>query len=174
MWSPWRRHPVSPLGLKIRRCLEKALGNQGHAKETIRQMSRGILKGDPFPPEVVEQAREDINGLFAAQLAAWKPKAPPLVHSISVKLLGIIMKALGDPDHDIMADYEAGVRLGVGTRLPRTPDVFPEKVKWNVPGQSSADPDAEITGPGVLITPLLWTTWPRLRLCSRIKLAGDR
>ena len=37
------------------------------------------------------------------------------------------MRRFDDPDWAVMHDYEVGVRLGVGIRMPRTPLRFPER-----------------------------------------------
>ena len=57
--------------------------------------------------------------------------------------MGSVLKALGDPDHEIMGTYAVGVPVGLGTDLPRTPKVFPEKTKWSLPEQSEWGGDTE-------------------------------
>ena len=49
-----------------------------------------------------------------------------------LKLIGIILKTLGDPDWGYPEQLEKGVPLGVGIDLPRTPYLYNEKVKWNL------------------------------------------
>ena len=44
----------------------------------------------------------------------------------------------GDPDWEVMREYEIGVRIGAGTQMPRTPAVFAPKTKWALPGQADA------------------------------------
>ncbi len=59
---------------------------------------------------------------------------------IDVGLLGSALQEAGDPDWQCMEDFEKGVRIGVGVRLPRTPRVFGRKVRWKFEAQR--DPEA--------------------------------
>jgi len=52
-----------------------------------------------------------------------------------MRLLGALLKSAADPDADAIADFAGGVRLGVGTRMPRIPAVYPRKVRWSLPEQ---------------------------------------
>jgi hypothetical protein len=47
-------------------------------------------------------------------------------------MLSVLLKELGDPDWAFVKDLEKGVALGVGIKMPRTPEVFEEKTKWNL------------------------------------------
>jgi len=52
-----------------------------------------------------------------------------------MRLLGALLKATADPDAEAIANFASGVRLGVGTRMPRIPAVYPRKVRWSLPEQ---------------------------------------
>ena len=45
----------------------------------------------------------------------------------------------GDPDASGMSQFAEGVRLGVTTRLPRTPAVYPRKTRWRLESQACKD-----------------------------------
>ena len=54
---------------------------------------------------------------------------------IDVLLLGAVLRAIGDPDAEIMALYAVGVPLGLNVELPRTPAVFPPKLRYSLAEQ---------------------------------------
>ena len=58
----------------------------------------------------------------------------------------MLQKSFEDPDWRITVEFEKGVRIGVGTTLPWTLEVFEEKVKWRVPGQAEAGEDDVVEG----------------------------
>ncbi len=57
---------------------------------------------------------------------------------IEVDLLGAYLRECDDPDWRVKKELRAGVRIGVGVGLPRTPPVFEEKLKWRLPGRPPA------------------------------------
>eukprot|EP00974_Lingulodinium_polyedra_P045619 4375412-Lingulodinium_polyedra.AAC.1 len=109
-------------------------------------MTASEAAGDPFPPKAIEDAKASIRGLVREPLGDWAPIGKVLDQNVDVRLLGVLLHAFGDPDWEVCKSYEVGVRVGVGVRLPRTPLVFPEKVRWNVPGQEDADVAAVFAG----------------------------
>ena len=56
---------------------------------------------------------------------------------LRLRLLGALLRAAEDPD-DRLADFAAGVRVGVGVRMPRLPAIYPKKGKWSLPEQREA------------------------------------
>ena len=50
---------------------------------------------------------------------------------VDVILLGRVFRAMGDPEWPAMGLFAAGVPLGLGVDLPRTPAVTPAKTKWS-------------------------------------------
>ena len=103
-------------------------------KSLIENMCTGQLREDPFSQEALASVKAGIGALVKDKVDAWAPVGVPLIQNIDVKLLSILLSELGDPDAEVFAQYECGVRLGVGVELPRTPAVFAEKQHWNVPG----------------------------------------
>ena len=49
---------------------------------------------------------------------------------IYIRLLSDILQACEDPDFEDIRSMTKGVRIGVGTTLPRTPAVYARKKKW--------------------------------------------
>ena len=138
LWPPWRRPPSKPLGVKIRQQLKLALFEEGI---DVSMMMKAISAGtdvDPFGDKVTLAARKGLEGLASQELRAWSAAGAPILQNVQVRLLGSLLKLFEDPDWEAMKLYEEGVRIGVGTTLPRTPAVFEEKVKWRVPGQADA------------------------------------
>ena len=139
-WPPWSRHPTSIFGRKVRAQVELTMREeQIDVRNLIENMSSGKVGGDPFQQEALASAKAGIEALVKGKVEAWAPVGEPLVQNIDVKLLSILLSELGDPDAEVFAQYECGVRLGVGVELPRTPAVFAEKQHWNVPGQADYD-----------------------------------
>ena len=56
---------------------------------------------------------------------------------IDALLLGSVLKALDDPDGEVMRTYATGVPLGVGVEMPRALAVFPPNTKWSLKEQES-------------------------------------
>ena len=56
-----------------------------------------------------------------------------------MRLLQVFMRACEDPDAEALDAFATGVRIGAGLRMPRTPAVYREKVRWRLP--SLDDPD---------------------------------
>ena len=44
-----------------------------------------------------------------------------------------------------MHGCERGVRVEMGITMPRTPLLYPETVRWRIPGQSEAEEDDIVT-----------------------------
>ena len=62
---------------------------------------------------------------------------------IDVKIMGALLSAFDDPDAEIMQTYDTGVPLGMGVDLPRSPMVFPEKVKCSLKDQEEWGGDSD-------------------------------
>ena len=147
LWPPERRSKTTKLGQQIfQQVLLAMRENDSDPEVVLRRIARGGLEADPFPQEVLDDAKAGIVGLVRDHLAAWVPSGVPLSLNIDVKVMGVLLREFGDPGWEVFHSYEVGVRLGVGINMHRTPQVFPEKVKWNVPGQEDVDIDKEFVG----------------------------
>ena len=147
LWAPWKRDPVGAGGREVGRVLENALASAGLSAKTVAtSMARGGLETDPFEAVWATSALDDLIELVRVDYDSLEPLGPPVRQNINFRLLSALLKGVGDPDWEIFREYEKGVRLGVGVNLPRSPLIFPEKVKWNVPGQAEASPGDVVLG----------------------------
>ena len=99
-------------------------------KNLIIYIAAGKCSKLPFPADLVTEARAQFETLLRAE--GWNPErregdAPSYVR---VRLLQAILQAANDPDAVICEHAAGGVRVGVGTTLPRVPAVFEQKQSW--------------------------------------------
>jgi len=73
---------------------------------------------------------------FQLQGKACQPQIGDEDQPVRVRLLAALLADAQDPDALGILGYAGGVRIGVGTRLPRTPAVFPRKRRWALPTQA--------------------------------------
>ena len=84
---------------------------------------------------------------LAAPFKFGVPAGQPLRDQpIDVLLLGAILRGMSDLDRRITRTFAAGVPLGLGVDLPRTPDVFPSKRHWSPPEQPTWGGDSSEAG----------------------------
>ena len=68
---------------------------------------------------------------------------------IDCRLLGGLLKAAADPEVSI-ASFAHGVRVGPGSRMPRCPQLYTKKKKWQIPEQrEQVDVDELLATQGV-------------------------
>ena len=90
---------------------------------------------NPFPEKLVEEVRASIIGTLAGDLGEMKrlgevsPGQP-----FFLELIAKVLEISGVPDLSVYReDFSQVVRIGFGTELPRTPEVFEPKEKWRLP-----------------------------------------
>ena len=145
LWPPaLRRLPVGT-PCQCRELLLSALKSledhdPGHNKRLLSALAQGRVTEDPFPAAMLEDLRKDMAGLLKKQFpdmhVVEQPEDRPQL--VKVRLLGAFLRAADDPDWKGMQHYFEGIHYGVGERLPRTPAVFPKKVKWRLPSQQES------------------------------------
>ena len=101
----------------------------------LGDLASGRVKSDPFPKESTEAMREALRCELGKLGIETDTRPGDRPQTISVRLLGGLLQAAGDPDWRVMDTYARGVCIGVGVRMPRTPAVFPPKRKWRLSGQ---------------------------------------
>jgi hypothetical protein len=98
-------------------------------------------------PEVLGAAADSIRLCWRTEAErAGLPAGPldgDLPQVMEVRLLGAVAKLAGDPDHSVASLAAPGVRIGVGTSLPRTPAVYDRKVRWALPLEDGFDTPPE-------------------------------
>ncbi len=62
---------------------------------------------------------------------------------IRIRLPQRVLQLGGDPDYKGMEHFARGVRIGVGTKMPRTPAVYGRKRRGRLPGQGDLGFDVE-------------------------------
>ena len=162
-WIPEKRpccHElrVGALRAALLREVERMTDRDGHGGGWTK--AEKLLKqahGTPFDPSAVESLRKYACSLFGT---AASPRRGDREMTIQVRLLQCIMRAAQDPDCAGIDKVVAGVPLGVGVRLPRTPAVYPKKKKWALEGQEDPTKWQEA-----------WDVWPE-RLVHSEELRG--
>ena len=102
---------------------------EGGLTKVVAGLAAGRLDSDPFPKVSMERPRDFARPITAFSRVEAPAGAVVQEQPIDVLLLGSVLKALGDPGHDIMVTCAIGVPLGLGVELPRTPSVFPPKTR---------------------------------------------
>ncbi len=144
-WPPLQR--PEPQGARPLRLQE--LGLQGvrrwvaaaglSEQSMFEALACGSVQEDPIPPEVLADAVESALSLYDDVRDTARPQAEDRQQLVRVRLLRQVLLDIDDPDSNGMLHYCRGVRLGVNTRLPRTPAVFERKRRWRLPQQATAE-----------------------------------
>ena len=139
-WPPWHRLPADGPAAVIQQAITaelNALPHESSAKAIFGGLIAGSTTADPFPPPATARLRAALERVAAAHPWDSVDTDAVLPQPIDVLLLGSLLRAVGDPDAEIMALYATGVPLGLGVDLPRTPAVFPPKERWRLGEQAS-------------------------------------
>ncbi len=145
-WPPWRRPVVRDWRvLAIRGALARAVltldGPDGRGIEALfTALSNGEVLDSPFPHDLVTNLTTYAESLFDDDEQGGARERPgDVAQPVRIRLVQALLRAVGDPDSAGMSHFAAGVRLGVGVRLPRTPAVYARKTHWRLPEQAAAD-----------------------------------
>ena len=141
LWAPEQRTPAIGVAKRLNEAFQYELAQwdkslTGGIARILGGLAAGRLNADPFPPESTVRLRDFARDITRHAACLPLPGREARKQPIDVLLVGSVLNALGDPDHEIMSTYAVGVPLGVGTELPRTPAVFPEKTKWALAEQA--------------------------------------
>eukprot|EP00435_Cladocopium_sp_Y103_P070051 s861_g34.t1 len=110
----------------------KDKGSEKGVEACFWHLAAGRCLSSPFE-EDMEAFRRRLDELLEGM--QWKPKRRPedCDTEVNFRRLKCILEALGDPDHSWLEEVASeGVSLGVDEELPRVPEVFEEKCKWNL------------------------------------------
>ncbi len=102
------------------------------------RLANGMVSSDPVPERLRDELYYQVKEVFKDSQCDAEPVATDLPMVVRGRLLRAILWEANDPDKRGTRHYYEGVRVGVGTRMPRTPAVFAKKTKWNLPQQERA------------------------------------
>jgi len=105
-------------------------------KWAFATLAAGKASASPFPPRVVAGLRRRLEDRFRLLGRDCRDQEGDEEQPVRVRLLAALLDDAQDPDAAGILGYVSGVRVGVGTRMPRTPAVFPRKRRWALPSQS--------------------------------------
>ena len=106
--------------------------------DTWDKLLRGECTSSPFDKSETAEIRTLLRDRLRAELGEvvdTKMAEHPLRHHMNFVLVGCALKAAKDPDWRVYLETFACALtwLGVEEPLPRTPAVYPRKVKWRLP-----------------------------------------
>jgi hypothetical protein len=139
-WPPNQRKDRGTLSqwlrVRTRRCISDWCSSQDTKPSSLLSaLIGGSWDTVGIPDSETEAIRTDLRAQISAEVMASFEVGVREDQPIDVELLGAFLKGCGDPDWRLSLDLRQGVRIGVGTDLPRTPDVFEEKTAWRLPEQ---------------------------------------
>ncbi len=162
-WPPCRR-PETPssrvqawrdIGVQAVRAW--AVSVDSTVDQLFDRLACGDISGEPWPDEFINRVTARTLELFDDDVPYnARPRPADRAQQVHIRLLQSLLRDSGDPDSAGMEHYARGVRLGINTKMPRTPAVFAQKKKWRLPdqydahhyyGQSTEGVWREITGP---------------------------
>jgi len=129
----------------------RGLGSEA-VKRAFATLAAGKATGSPFGAAMVAGLRQRIVDRFLVQGVECRSLPGDEEQPVHVRLLAALLQDAQDPDAAGIAGYAAGVRIGVGVRMPRTPAVYPRKRKWALPTQAHPEllDDFDFTEPVLL------------------------
>ncbi len=135
LWPPWRRPSgLVPQLARVRLLLWQYLDDLplhlGCSAEVLfDRLAAGQVETDPFSCDqgALRQLVDDVLDTLSSSSVSARARCSDPIQPVRIRALQRILALGGDPDHRGMEHYGRGVRLGVSTRLPRTPAVFARK-----------------------------------------------
>ncbi len=150
LWAPWHRpSALSPPLARVRQLLWRYLQDLHlhlgcSAESLFDQLAAGQVESDPFDRDqgALRQLIDEVLKVLSSATGSAYANSSDLAQPIRIRALQRILVLGGDPDHRGMEHFARGVRLGVSSRLPRTPAVFARKRRWRLEGQGDPSFDA--------------------------------
>ena len=130
-WHPDHRREPEGLAAQLRDVLfstiEKAIPDQ---RRLVFELATGKVSGSPWPEGVVDELLYQWARLLTGTVSLYRRDYQPFY----LPLIGQTLQALGDPDWKVYEKdpqgFSAGVPVGMGEKMPRTPAVFERKTRW--------------------------------------------
>ena len=98
-------------------------------EQLFDKLSKGEVESDPFGEVLCSRLRNEILLMFEGLAEDGRPRQGDRPQPIQIRLLQTLLREGGDPDASGMGQLAIGVKLGVGSRMPRTPAVYPRKTR---------------------------------------------
>ncbi len=148
-WPPWRRPSVlHPALRQVRGLLMDFLinleANVGYNPRVLFQrLAAGEVGDNPFDDnsELLDMLVDKVLVALSTESDSADAQSSDLPQPVRVRALQRILELGGDPDLRGMNHFRRGVRIGLGSKLPRTPAVYARKRRWRLEGQSDKDMD---------------------------------
>ena len=85
---------------------------KGGLPKVLSDLAAGRLRESPSPAEAMDQLRDHVRGVTSNCPVELGPGEEHQDQPVDVLLLGSVLRALGDPDWEVMRLYAEGSRLG--------------------------------------------------------------
>lgn len=121
------------LAAETRKCfLEWCDNREVKPEEVFWKMAAGKTFSSPFE-SVMPVFRERIDKFLEERGHSPRRRSSDVQCEIQFRRMQAMLAMMGDEDHSYLLELvEKGVRIGVDVELPRVPEVFEAKTKWNV------------------------------------------
>ena len=132
-WHPSKRNPPSAFGVKLRGIIDEFIEQEiADPPRMVMAMALGQVTSSPFKECAMADLRERWFKLLPDPLGA---KAIREFQPFYLSAIAQSLRECGDPDSRVFdcaaQNYTRGAPVGgADSRLPRTPAVFPRKVRW--------------------------------------------
>ena len=144
-WHPSTRKAPSEMGTRLRELIVGHIRSKfSNPGRVVLEMAVGKVDDKLWDDRSLRCLREAWFGLLEDPSAASHVQE---FQPFYLEALSQTLKACGDPDWRVMChasqNYKAGVPVGFERRLPRTPSVFPRKVRWRKYNDSTFEPEMD-------------------------------
>ncbi len=150
-WPPWRRPTMSNDRLRqVRDTILKYIDDLQYyigdsAEGVFNRLCAGTIQADPFegPDTGFRELVDKVLELLSTEDGGAYNRAEDVAQPVRIRALQCILRLGGDPDARGMEHFARGVKIGVGTRMPRTPAIYARKRRWRLPTQADCGFDWE-------------------------------
>ena len=136
-WAPSKRRSPSSLADAIwkvteklfRQAVDQRSGGADDCLGFMLKLAAGKFQTLPFDEALLQKLRQDIALILGISEEAAEPHEKQVIR---FGLIGELLRAMEDPDWKFVSSLRFGTPLGVDEDLPRTPEVFEQKLKWSL------------------------------------------
>ena len=140
-----RRFPQSDSFARVRECVRRSfldwialLDSQascaGGAQGLFWQLAAGRCSSSPFDGRHLRQARQELDDVLRDCGVQPERCSGDRRTEVNFRRLAAMLEVAEDPDFEFLREFASvDSTLGVDVLMPRTPAVFEEKTRWNLP-----------------------------------------